>query len=211
MPGPDRARRHRHARPGARSLRPRRAMRPRPVASDHPIERSRVSAFIITRIQVGDYAAWRPMFDQDRPRASENAKSQRIFRSTDDPTRSPSCWSSSSTEDRGKPSGDFRIGRARPVRGQARADGGRRAGGRSCRWLVSERAPMTPARLSMMLRCGRGKGAAHRDHWESGSGDVGVSRCGDHRGARHGLYRDQCLDVIEGSRAWTRLIFVERH
>jgi hypothetical protein len=44
-----------------------------------------MSAFIITRIQVGDYATWRPMFDQDRPRAREKAKSQRIFRSTDDP------------------------------------------------------------------------------------------------------------------------------
>ena len=44
-----------------------------------------MSAFIITRIQVGDYATWRPMFDQDVPRAREKAKSQRVFRSTDDP------------------------------------------------------------------------------------------------------------------------------
>jgi len=44
-----------------------------------------MSAFIITRIQVGDYDTWRPMFDQDRPRAREKATSQRIFRSTDDP------------------------------------------------------------------------------------------------------------------------------
>ncbi len=44
-----------------------------------------MSAFIITRIQVGDYATWRPMFDQDMPRAREKAKSQRIFRSMDDP------------------------------------------------------------------------------------------------------------------------------
>ena len=42
-------------------------------------------AFIITRIQVGDYDTWRPMFDQDRPRARERAKSQRVFRSMDDP------------------------------------------------------------------------------------------------------------------------------
>src|SRR5206468_12068111 len=28
-----------------------------------------MSAFIITRIHVGDYDTWRPMFDQDRPRA----------------------------------------------------------------------------------------------------------------------------------------------
>jgi hypothetical protein len=44
-----------------------------------------VSAFIITRLQVGDYDAWRPMFEQDRPRARERATAQRIFRSADDP------------------------------------------------------------------------------------------------------------------------------
>ena len=42
-------------------------------------------AFIITRIQVGDYDAWRPMFDQDRPRAREKATLQRVFRRADDP------------------------------------------------------------------------------------------------------------------------------
>ncbi len=44
-----------------------------------------MSAFIFTLIQVGDYATWRPMFDQDRPRAREKAKSQRVFRSVADP------------------------------------------------------------------------------------------------------------------------------
>jgi hypothetical protein len=44
-----------------------------------------MSAFIITRIQVGDYATWRPMFDQDRPQAREKAKMQRVFRRVDDP------------------------------------------------------------------------------------------------------------------------------
>lgn len=44
-----------------------------------------MSAFIITRIQVVDYEAWRPMFDQDLPRARERATSQRVFRSLDDP------------------------------------------------------------------------------------------------------------------------------
>ena len=44
-----------------------------------------MSAFIITRIQTGDYDAWRPMFDQDRPRAREKARVQRVFRSADDP------------------------------------------------------------------------------------------------------------------------------
>ena len=44
-----------------------------------------MSAFIITRIQVGDYDTWRPMFDQDRPRAREQASVQRVFRDIDDP------------------------------------------------------------------------------------------------------------------------------
>jgi len=44
-----------------------------------------MSAFIITRIQTGDYGAWRPMFDQDRPQAREKAKVQRIFRKVDEP------------------------------------------------------------------------------------------------------------------------------
>lgn len=44
-----------------------------------------MSAFIITRIQVGDYDMWRQMFDQDRPRAREKAKVQTVFRGVDDP------------------------------------------------------------------------------------------------------------------------------
>jgi hypothetical protein len=44
-----------------------------------------MSAFIITRIQVGDHDTWRPMFDQDRPHAREKATAQRVFRKTDDP------------------------------------------------------------------------------------------------------------------------------
>ena len=44
-----------------------------------------MSAFIITRIQTGDYDTWRPMFDQDRPGAREKAKVQRVFRKVDDP------------------------------------------------------------------------------------------------------------------------------
>ena len=43
-----------------------------------------MSAFIITRIHVGDYDTWRPMFEQDRPQAREKAKVQRIFRDVDD-------------------------------------------------------------------------------------------------------------------------------
>jgi len=44
-----------------------------------------MSAFIITRIQTGDYDRWRPMFDQDQPRAREKALLQRVLRSADDP------------------------------------------------------------------------------------------------------------------------------
>ena len=44
-----------------------------------------MTAFIITRIQTGDYDRWRPMFDQDEPRAREDAVVQRVLRSTDDP------------------------------------------------------------------------------------------------------------------------------
>jgi hypothetical protein len=44
-----------------------------------------MSAFIITRIQVGDYDTWRPMFDQDLPGAREKATVQRVFRKADDP------------------------------------------------------------------------------------------------------------------------------
>ncbi len=44
-----------------------------------------MSAYIITRIQTGDYDTWRPMFDQDRPNAREKATTKRVFRSVDDP------------------------------------------------------------------------------------------------------------------------------
>ena len=44
-----------------------------------------MSAFIITRIHVGDYDTWRQMFDQDRPQAREKATEQRVFRDVDDP------------------------------------------------------------------------------------------------------------------------------
>ena len=44
-----------------------------------------MSAFIITRIQTGDYDRWRPMFDEDKPRAREKAQLQRVLRSADDP------------------------------------------------------------------------------------------------------------------------------
>ena len=42
-------------------------------------------AYILTRIDVRDYDAWKPMFDQDRPRARELSKGWRVFRSVDNP------------------------------------------------------------------------------------------------------------------------------
>jgi hypothetical protein len=42
-------------------------------------------AFVITRIQTGDYDRWRPLFDQDHPRTRERALTQRVLRSVDDP------------------------------------------------------------------------------------------------------------------------------
>ena len=44
-----------------------------------------MAAYIITRIQTGDYDTWRPMFDQDQPRAREKALVQRVLQSIDDP------------------------------------------------------------------------------------------------------------------------------
>lgn len=40
---------------------------------------------ILTRINVGDYDAWKPMFDQDRPGARRLAAGYRLFRNSDDP------------------------------------------------------------------------------------------------------------------------------
>jgi hypothetical protein len=42
-------------------------------------------AVIITRINVGDYDAWKPMFDSDGPGARKAAKSHRLLRNADDP------------------------------------------------------------------------------------------------------------------------------
>ena len=44
-----------------------------------------MSAFVITRIQVGDYDRWRQMFDQDQPQARERATVKRVFPNVDDP------------------------------------------------------------------------------------------------------------------------------
>jgi hypothetical protein len=42
-------------------------------------------AFLITRIDVGDYDAWKPLFDRDVPRARESALGYRIFRNVENP------------------------------------------------------------------------------------------------------------------------------
>jgi hypothetical protein len=57
----------------------------RSVADGSPTEEATLTAFIITRIQTRDYDAWRPMFDNDHPRAREKARIQRVLRSVDDP------------------------------------------------------------------------------------------------------------------------------
>jgi hypothetical protein len=42
-------------------------------------------AFILTRINVGDYDRWKPMFDQDTPGARADAMGHRIMRNADEP------------------------------------------------------------------------------------------------------------------------------
>src|SRR5258708_39839592 len=42
-------------------------------------------AFILTRIKVGDYKTWKPMFDSDGPGARKSAKNHRLLRNADDP------------------------------------------------------------------------------------------------------------------------------
>jgi hypothetical protein len=41
--------------------------------------------FIVTRINVGDYDRWKPMFDKDEPGARRAAKGYRILRGVDSP------------------------------------------------------------------------------------------------------------------------------
>ncbi len=42
-------------------------------------------AFIMTRVEVGDYEAWKPMFDQDKPGTRQTASGYRLFRGVEDP------------------------------------------------------------------------------------------------------------------------------
>ncbi len=42
-------------------------------------------SFVLTRIKVDDYDAWKSMFDTDPPGARKEAKRHRILRNADDP------------------------------------------------------------------------------------------------------------------------------
>ena len=42
-------------------------------------------AFIVTRINVGNYDTWKTMFDKDEPGARSTAKGHRILRSVENP------------------------------------------------------------------------------------------------------------------------------
>jgi hypothetical protein len=42
-------------------------------------------AFMLTRIQVDDYEAWKPIFDSDPPGARRAAKGHRLLRSLEEP------------------------------------------------------------------------------------------------------------------------------
>lgn len=42
-------------------------------------------AFIMTRIDVGDFDAWKPMFDSDGPGARKAAKGYRLLRGVENP------------------------------------------------------------------------------------------------------------------------------
>jgi hypothetical protein len=42
-------------------------------------------AFMLTRIQVDDYEAWKPIFDSDPPGARKAAKGHRLLRNLEEP------------------------------------------------------------------------------------------------------------------------------
>lgn len=42
-------------------------------------------AFMLTRIEVGDYETWKPLFDQDAPGARRTAIGHRLFRNSENP------------------------------------------------------------------------------------------------------------------------------
>ncbi|MEN3340650.1 MAG: hypothetical protein V7644_54 [Actinomycetota bacterium] len=42
-------------------------------------------AYVMTHIEVGDFDAWKPMFDLDAPHARQDAIGYRLFRGVDNP------------------------------------------------------------------------------------------------------------------------------
>ena len=53
--------------------------------SIHVPSSRRSLAYIATRIDVGDYDRWKPMFDQDTPGARSEARGHRLLRNADAP------------------------------------------------------------------------------------------------------------------------------
>lgn len=56
-------------------------------------------AFIVTRLNVGNYDMWKTMFDKDEPGARSAAKGHRIFRSVEEPGEVLTLIEFASTED----------------------------------------------------------------------------------------------------------------
>jgi hypothetical protein len=56
-------------------------------------------AFIVTRINVGDYDTWKPMFDKDAPGARRSAKGHRVLRGVENPNEVFVVVEFASTED----------------------------------------------------------------------------------------------------------------
>lgn len=43
------------------------------------------TAYIMTRIKVGDYESWKPMFDKDLPRTRAKSRSWNVYRAVEEP------------------------------------------------------------------------------------------------------------------------------
>jgi len=56
-------------------------------------------AFIVTRIDVGDYDTWKPMFDKDEPGARKRAAGHRVLRGIENPNEVFVVVEFASTED----------------------------------------------------------------------------------------------------------------
>ena len=78
-------------------------------------------AFIMTRVQVGDFDAWKPIFDQDPPGARKAATGYRLFRNVEDPNEVFVQVEFGSAE-------DAKTGRDRPARHPASSTAGRTTG-----------------------------------------------------------------------------------